>query len=142
MDSKEPLINPKDQHEAEHLRQTLEGLNARIARLSIALRVPLQTDADIQEAIKNFNIPAAPTERRQGTERRSPARLASTVERRTNYQHSELRGLLVMRYESEIKLVQLLGASQSRSMIGSMAQALERQGFEAGAGGSLVNRDS
>lgn len=142
MDSNEPLINNNVMHEADHLRQTMEGLNARIARLSIALRVPLKTDADIQEAMKNLNVLDAPKERRAGIERRSPARLSSTVERRTNHQHSELRGLLVMRYESEIKLVELLGATRSRQMIGSISQNLERHGFGAGAGGALVNRDS
>ena len=130
-------------HEVAHLGQFLESVNARIARLAIALHVPLSTDADIQQAITTFvETPLSHPERRSGTDRRAASRTHSSPERRVNMQRSELRGLLVMRFETETKLAELVGATLSRQLIHSVAHNLERQGFESGAGGSLVNRDS
>lgn len=127
-------------HEVAHLGQFLESINARIARLAIALRVPLNNEAEIQDAIKSFlEVPPPGMERRSGVERRTPARASQSPERRTNLQRSELRGLLVMRYETEVKLVEMVGATLSSQVIESVAQHMERQGFAAGAGGTLVN---
>lgn len=127
-------------HEVAHLGQFLESINVRIARLSIALRVPLNNEAEIQDAIKSFLDVAPPgLERRSGVERRSAERVGQSPERRVNMQRSELRGLLVLRYETEVKLVEMVGATLSSQLIESVARNLERQGFAAGAGGALVN---
>jgi len=88
---------------AGHLVEILTDLNTRIARLAIALHIPLNTDADIQEAIHTRD-PQAP----HGVERRDSS------ERRTTLQRCELRGLLVMRFGTEIKLVELIRAAPSR----------------------------
>ena len=100
---------------AGHLVEILTDLNTRIARLAIALHIPLNTDADIQEAIHTRD-PQAPhgVERRDSSERRSAPRAASNPERRTTLQRCELRGLLVMRFGTEIKLVDLIRAAPSR----------------------------
>lgn len=138
-----PELELMQTHEVAQLGEFLQSVNARIARLAIALRVPLDTDADIQEAIKAFvEAPLPYGERRSGTDRRAASRTSSSPERRANMQRSELRGLLVMRYETEVKLAELVGATMSRQLIHAVAHNLERQGFEAGAGGALVNRPS
>lgn len=126
------------QHEAEHLHRHMEELNARIARLAIALHVPITTEAEVQHVIQSFAPTPVSQERRAGIERRSPARLATTVERRTNMQRSELRGLLVMRYDAERKLVQLVGAKHSQAFISDVSHSLERHGFRPGTGSALV----
>ena len=101
--------------EAGHLLEMLTGLNARIARLAIALHMPLNTDADIQEAIHTTDPqPPDGVERRGSSERRCATRAASNPERRATLQRCELRGLLVMRFGTEIKLVELIGAAPSR----------------------------
>jgi hypothetical protein len=127
--------------ETDRARSSLEELDARIARLSIALRVPLSNDMEVQEAIKNFEVPSVSQERRVGTERRTPERLAMGPERRASIQRSELRALLVMRYGIERQLVERVGVTLTREIIETAAHSLERHGFERGAGGLLVNRD-
>ena len=127
--------------ETDRARSSLEELDARIARLSIALRVPLNTDAEVQEAIKSFGVTDVSTERRSGTERRSAERVSAGPERRVNFQRTELRGLLVLRYGLERRLVENVGATLTREIIETAAHSLERHGFEHGAGGLLVNRD-
>ena len=128
-------------HEVVHLIEILTNLNARIARLAIALRIPLDADAAIQKVIDATDLQHShAVERRSGSERRSPARAAAAPERRTTLQRFELRGLLVMRSDTEIKLVELIGATPSRQIIGSVARTLEHQGFLPGARGSPVDR--
>ena len=100
---------------AGHLVEILTDLNTRIARLAIALHIPLNTDADIQEAIHTGDPqPPHGVERRGSSERRLATRAASNPERRTTWQRCELRGLLVMRFGTEIKLVELIRAAPSR----------------------------
>ena len=100
--------------EAGHLVEILTDLNTRIARLAIALHIPLNTDADIQEAIHTGDPqPPHGVERRGSSERRLATRAASNPERGTTWQRCELRGLLVMRFGTEIKLVELIGAASS-----------------------------
>lgn len=127
--------------EAGHLVEILTDLNTRIARLAIALHIPLKTDADIQEAIRTTDPqPPYGVERRGSSERRSAIRVASNPERRTTLQRCELRGLLVMRFGTEIKLVELIGAVPSLQIMGSVARTLESQGLLPDSRGSLVNR--
>ena len=129
-------------HEAVHLIENLTDLNARIGRLGIALRIPLDTDAAIQAAIHSADPqPPNAVERRSGSERRCAPGAAASPERRTSLLRFELRGLLVMRFGTEIKLIELVGAASSRQIIGSVASTLERQGFLPGARSSLVNRE-
>ena len=121
--------------EAAHHIQTLTELNVRIARLAGALRIPIHTETAIQEAL-NFAPPTQGIERRSDAERRSAVRAAASPERRTNLQRFELRGLLVLRFGIEIKLVELIGAAPSRRIIGSLDQAAERRGVPPAADGT------
>ncbi len=113
----------------------LDDLNVRISRLAIALRIPLASDADVQSALKELVVPSVPVENRSGVERRSPSRLQGSPERRLNYQRAELRGLLVMRYDFEVKLVDELGSESARQVMQSSAQTLDRHGFHPGESG-------
>ena len=141
------MTNPKNEFqvssEAAHICQFLGDLNARIARLAIGLHIALDTEADIQQAIHALADASAPAlERRSGVERRTTERVAASPERRTYQQRSELRGMLVMRYEAEVKLVDLLGGAMSRQVLGTVARRMESLGFLPGAGGSTFNRET
>lgn len=114
----------------------MHDLNSRIARLSMALHVPLDTDADVMAAIQNLQPPQIEFERRSGVERRSAARLATTPERRGNNQRAELRGLLVLRYGMEVRLAENLGWVATNEVMISSHEKMTRHGFEPGAGGS------
>ena len=120
---------------AVHQIEILSDLNSRIARLAGALRIPLDTAAAIQQALVFAEAtPPGGIERRTESERRIGVRLASSPERRTNSQRFELRGLLVLRFSTEVKLVEILGAEASRQIIDSLASQAERHGAVPGAG--------
>jgi hypothetical protein len=120
--------------EMAYVRQRLEDLSARIARLSIGLRIPLDTDADIHQAIHALaKMPAT------DFERRTNKHASVSLVRRTNRHRSELRGLLVMRFEAETTMVGLVCGATSQMVLCSVAQRMESLGFKAGAGGSNVN---
>jgi hypothetical protein len=123
-------------HEAFQLINVLEDLDARIARLATAPRMPLNTNHALQAAINsNDEAASCAVERRSGLDRRPVSRAAASPECRTNSQRFELRGLLVMRFSTETKLAELIGALHSRQIICSVARSLEHQGFLPGAGG-------
>ncbi len=118
------------------MESSMHDIHARIARLAIALRVPLASDADITAAIQNLKTPAVAVERRSGVERRSAARLASTPERRGNNMRAELRALLVLRYGMEARLAENLGWVATNAVMAGAHEKMTRHGFEPGAGGS------
>jgi len=121
--------------EASHFQAALDDLNVRIARLAIALKVPLVSDVDLQSALKNLGQPAIATERRSGSDRRSATRSQEGPERRLSYQRAELRGLLVMRYDVEVKLCDEVGAAAAQQIMESSVATLGRQGFHLGKPG-------
>lgn len=130
-------------HEAAHLEQILVSINARIARLAIALRVPLGSEAEIQRAFTSFlQVPPSSAEHGRGGGRDASAR-APSPERRLGIWRSELCGLLVMRYETEVKLLETIGITLSIQVLESVAHDMVRKGFTAAAaGGALVTLKS
>jgi hypothetical protein len=120
---------PQPDAEVAHFQASYDDLNVRIGRLAIALRVPLESDADAENALKTLADMAVAVERRAVAERRSASRTEGGTERRLGYQRAELRGLLVMRYDMEAKLYEQLGFTVARQIIESSAQTLTRHGF-------------
>jgi hypothetical protein len=121
--------------ETAYVSRLIEDLSARIARLPIGLRILLDTDADIQQAIHALAEASTPD-----IERRTTEHISVSPERRISRQRSELRGLLVMRFEAETKMVGLVGGATSRLVLSSVTHSMESHGFKPGAGGSTVNR--
>ena len=120
---------PQPDAEVTHLQESYDDLNVRIGRLAIALRVPLESDADVENALKAMSDLAVAVERRAVADRRSARRAEGGTERRLGYQRAELRGLLVMRYDMEVKLYEQLGFTVARQVIESSALTLTRHGF-------------
>lgn len=127
----------------------MEELNARIARLAIALGVSLESDHEVQQVMqrKSFQQVAPPQAKPRATDRRSGTQLAfkgldrrSGSDRRLAYKWEELRGLLVLRYVVEKTYVEQVGLDATREIMTTAEQHLQRDGFRPGADG--VNLDS
>ena len=123
----------------DRMEHTMGDINARIARLAMALGVSLQSDDDITRAISRPKAAAHPVERRESADRRGDLR-ASSPERRVAHQWEELRGLLVLRYGVEKRLVDEVGVDVTRHIMVESEQRLERDGFKPGADGVDLNR--
>lgn len=126
---------------AQKMQSVIGDMNERIARLAIALRIPLQSDQDVINAIQVLQSPQVGQERRHTADRRSPERLAASPERRASYQRNELRGLLVLRYGVELRLAESMGASVTQAVMDGAASHLEKHGFAPGAGGAQLHRE-
>ena len=91
----------------------LESLNVRIARLSIALGLELNSDVDMRTALESNSIHA-------------------------RHQHSfpdELRGLLTLRHQMEIHLAEEVGHKSLLKIVGDVERHMERIGFPHGIDG-------
>ena len=102
----------------------LQALQARIAQLSIALRVPLETAADVERVLQRPPAPHVAVERRGGGERnyRGP-------ERRSAHLWDELRALLVLRYQLCSRLAGAVGAKATQELLDAANAQLHREGF-------------
>lgn len=99
----------------QRLSESVERLNARIARLAVALDVSLEKDIDIEHALqRSTQTNATPRERRM---------------------REELRGLLVLRYGVAMRYTQKLGAEVTRDIFIYAEEKLQREGFRPGADG-------
>lgn len=113
--------------------ESLGELNARIARLAMGLGLSLHKEPDIQRVIA-YQSPHVSLERRSLPDRRAGPRAVST-DRRASRQWEELRGLLVLRYELEVRYAQELGASVTREIFTEASDRLARDGFAVGIDG-------
>jgi len=111
----------------------LGDLNARIARLAMGLGLSLRQEPDIQRVI-TYQKPHVSVERRTQSDRRSGVR-SSSSDRRASQQWEELRGLVVLRYELELKYAQEMGASVTRDIFTEASARLIRDGFAVGMDG-------
>lgn len=126
---------------AQKMQSVIGDINERIARLAIALRVPLSNNQDVINAIQLLQNPEVAQERRHLADRRSAERRAASPDRRASYQRSELRGLLVLRYGVELRMAENMGASVTEAIMEGAATTLEKHGFEPGAGGAQLHRE-
>jgi hypothetical protein len=127
----------------KRMQGTLEDINARIARLAIALHIPLKTNHDVERAMHRHQVPAVPFERRVSPDRRNEVREGSTSDRRVGLsadrrlaaKEVELRGLLVLRYDIETRYAEQIGATATRQLLIDAETHLAREGFTPGADG-------
>jgi len=112
---------------------SLEELNARIARLAMGLGLSLRHEPDIKRVIA-YQAPHVSLERR-GPSDHSTGPHAVSSDRRASRQWEELRGLIVLRYELEVQYAHELGASVTREIFTEASDRLSRDGFAVGLDG-------
>lgn len=136
-------MNPQGQAplsgEQQRIAHTIEGLNARIARLAIGLGVSLKTNDDVARAMTRGAVVAVEYERRVTPERRTASRPGATADRRQSHQRDELRGLLVLRYDLETRCVDAVGITATRQILIEVEAHLARDGFPSSASGIDLN---
>lgn len=113
-------IEPGDEHEAVaerlyRLIDELAGLGARIALLARQLRLPLQTRAEVGQALAGDG--------------RGPVSGRSAARGREACMREELRGLLVLRYELVTRIAGEVGAQAARDILFGAQARLLREGF-------------
>lgn len=99
----------------QRLSESIERLNARIARLSVALDVPLEKDIDIDHALQRDTSQGGDVRQRRMRE--------------------ELRGLLVLRYGVTTRYTQKFGREVTRDLFVYAEEKLRCEGFRPGADG-------
>lgn len=120
------------------MEHQLTEINARIARLAMALGVSLDNEQQIQAALTSLQPPVLPVERRVTPDRRTGGR--GGADRRMGATRMELRGLLVLRYGAELRYVEQVGARSTRALMEAVEQRMEQRGFEPGADGVHIDR--
>lgn len=138
----------QDQQQAavgDHLKRvgaSIEELNARIARLAIALGVNLETPDSVERVIAEAGTktralppPGMPDRRTRPTDRRAANALRSGPDRRQTHKWVELRGLMVLRYGMERQNIEHYGLDATRSLMTAASDHMTREGFKPGADG-------
>jgi len=133
----------RDKLQADRLQQmeaSIETLNARIARLAIALGVSLDNDGEVAGLMSEHHAPTVLHERRVASGHPEAAHASTSPEHRVAHQREELRGLLVMRYGVEKRYVDDTGVTVTRQIMVEAEQQLERRGFKPGVDGINLER--
>ena len=109
------------QERVQRLSESVERLNARIARLAVALDVALDKDSEVERVLQRETNAAgeSPRQRRM---------------------REELRGLLVLRYGVARSVVNRVGVDAARHIMESAQDQLVREGFKPGADGANLKR--
>jgi hypothetical protein len=124
----------------QHIESSLEALNARIARLALALGLSLQNKKDMAWVMSRHDCSEPDPERRTQKELHSNSRLDFSGERRVSQTWNELRGLLVLRSDLQKHSVEQVGVVATRKLMDEAEESLERRGFEPGADGFDLDR--
>jgi hypothetical protein len=117
----------------QQMVSSIEAINARIARLAMALGVTLANEHEVAEVMSR--PVALLQERRDTPERRAGPRSGSGPERRVAHLREELRGLLVLRYSVEKHCVEDAGVTVTQQIMAEAEAHLLRRGFKPGADG-------
>lgn len=117
----------------DRVSASLEGINVRIARLALALHVPLTDPRAVDALMAAPHVEEVVRVRR--TARIDFAQVSVSSEHRQVRQHEELRGLLVLRYHMETASLDDNGLLVTREAMAQVEEHLILQGFEPGADG-------
>jgi hypothetical protein len=112
---------------------SMEALNARIARLAMALDVALNDRATVDALMAKQHLQPVDNERRLAHADEPHVTVSS--ERRHAHKCEELRGLLVLRYQLEVTSLNDNGWTITRDALVLAEDHLVRQGFKPGADG-------
>ena len=110
--------------------RSLSELNARIARLGMALGISLEKEEEIQR-ILNHQPKGHPMHAEQGPEFQKNEQEHVLI---------ELRGLIIMRYEIERHIAQDQGATVTRQVLEQVQVNLKKHGFKPGADGLDIDK--
>lgn len=121
----------------QRLTASVEALNARIARLAMALNVSLNDRSDVDAVMAKSHIQPVDIERRSVST--DVTHVTVTSERRHAHKREELRGLLVLRYHLETTSLNDNGFAVTRHVMAQAEEHLVRQGFKPGADGLGLN---
>ena len=113
---------------ARRIKNSLADLNARIARLSIFLQLPLDTEAQVQQIVERTH----PLFRLHDGQQ---AGAAAGGQHRQRHALEELRGLLVLRCKVMANLLSNLGLELTGQIANQAEDHLDRLGFKPGADG-------
>ena len=128
---------PIDDGQTQRLEASMAALNARIARLAMALDVSLNDRAEVDALmVKQLTFPGEVERRRASAE---GSHDTVTTERRQAHKREELRGLLVLRYHMETTSLNDNGFAVTREVMAQAEEHLVRQGFKPGADGLGLN---
>lgn len=121
----------------QRLEASMAALNARIARLAMALGVDLDDRAAVDALmVKQLTFPGEAERRRASA---AGSHDTVTSERRHAHKREELRGLLVLRYHMETTSLNDNGFAATRHVMAQAEEHLVRQGFKPGADGLGLN---
>ncbi|SEQ79262.1 hypothetical protein [Giesbergeria anulus] len=132
-------IHPSDAHLTGYLQrmsESIESINARIARLATTLDINLQNESELNDVLTQNDERPPPVERRKP----GAARTGMSPERRKSHLRQELRALLVLRYGVATRYVEQVGVDTTRHILVSAQDKLEREGFKPGAAGVDLRR--
>jgi hypothetical protein len=120
------LLGERPETDLVHrMEAELRTLQARIGQLALALRAPLQTEADVERILQRPPTPPVAVERRReggGPSYRGP-------ERRSSHLWDELRALLVLRWQLCSRLAAAVGAPAVHQLLEAADAQLQREGF-------------
>ena len=109
----------RDEH-VERLKRVLEQLDASIARLALALAVPLDSKEGLLQALHGGHAPVSGQAHAENSNQRW---------------HSNLRGLLTLREELVRKCAEEVGYDTTLQLMVEIETHLLSQGFKPGADG-------
>ena len=115
----------------------MAALNARIARLAMALDVDLNDRVAVDTLMVKQQSPTVAGERRSAGE--DTLDVSVSPERRQARQREELRGLLLLRFQMEVTSLTNNGWNVTREAMKQAEEHLIRQGFKPGADGLGLN---
>jgi hypothetical protein len=119
-DDQQHSTSPPAQGTAWHLKQVMESLDVHIARLALALGVPLDTRTGVSEAMRD---------------RPAEAPGSSQAAHRLDELRAELRGLMVLRDKLIAQCADELGRDAARQVVMEVESHLRANGFKPGADG-------
>ena len=128
MQTEQPPGNDPQAQRLHRMELSIEALNARIARLAIALDVSLKSDDEVERVMNRHLAPAAAHESHVAADHHMA------------YKWEELRGLLVLRYGVETRYVDQVGVIATRQILIEAEGHLMREGFNPGDDGIDLDR--
>jgi len=126
-----PVEMDRDLQEKVHrIEVNLAQLNARIARLAMVLKAPLESEEEMQRILSNdAEFLHAP----------EPGG-SSGGDHRVRSEWQELRGLLVLRCDLMSHTLNELGLQLTQQITCNVEEQLEREGFKPGADAFFLHR--
>ena len=121
----------------QRLEASMAALNARIARLAMALDVALSDRAEVDALmVRQLTLPG---EAERAIASANGSHDTVTSERRHAHKREELRGLLVLRYHLETISLNDNGFAVTRHVMAQVEDQMLSQGFKPDADGLGLN---